>query len=63
MKIYWGVIWTIQTYFNAKDNILYIFDINKTKISMTRVSKYYEAKIKDVQEQRPTAKNEVFIGL
>ena len=46
------MIWTIQTYFNAKDNILYIFDINKTKISMTRVSKYYEAKIKDVQEQR-----------
>ena len=45
------MIWTIQTYFNAKDNILYIFDINKTKISMTRVSKYYEAKIKDVQEQ------------
>ena len=46
------MIWTIQTYFNAKDNILYIFNINKTQISMTRVSKYYEAKIKNVQEQR-----------
>ena len=52
VKICRGVIFTIQTFFKAKNNIPQILNINKTKISVTCVYKQYEVKVKMVQEQR-----------
>ena len=45
------IILTIQTFFKAKDNILYYWTSVKIKISMTCVYEDYKVKIKMVQKQ------------
>ena len=41
-----------ETFFKTKNDILYILNINKTKIRVSCVHKQYEVKMKMVQKQR-----------
>ena len=61
-KICWGVILTIQAFSKAKNNILYVLNIDKIKISMACVYNQYEVKTKMVQKQQLQLKMMFLLG-